>query len=171
MYERAAGRFASQMQVFTLPFYPKHVPERPIDTGMSSPPHKPGAGMSSVLVVEDDDALRRVLSRGLAHAGFSVCEAANGREATQALEGSTFDLVVTDLFMPEQDGIETLMLIRSKAPQTRIIVTSGYAQQALLGDALRLGAHRVLAKPFTPSELVSVARGVLAAPVASQMAQ
>lgn len=127
-------------------------------------PHNAAAEPCSVLVVEDDDLLRRVLSRGLEHAGFAVCEAANGREASRALEGSTFDLVVTDLFMPEQDGIETVMLIRNKAPETRIIVTSGYAQQALLGDALRLGAHRVLAKPFTPSELVAVARGVLAAP-------
>lgn len=138
---------------------------------MTSAPHKPGAGMSSVLIVEDDDALRQVLSRGLALAGFKVCEAANGREATRALEGNTFDLVVTDLFMPEQDGIETLVFIRSKAPQTRIIVTSGYAQQALLGDAMRLGAHRVLAKPFTPSELVSVAHGVLAASAAGQVTQ
>lgn len=100
-----------------------------------------------ILIVDDDAGVRQVLKNMLVAAGYTVTLANNGREAMERLQREGFDLIITDLVMPEQEGIETIKLLRRDYPEVKIIAISG----AFGGDYLRiagfLGAHRTLAKP------------------------
>jgi CheY-like chemotaxis protein len=104
-------------------------------------------GTARILIVDDDAGVRQVLRSMLVPAGYHVEVAVNGREAVERLREETFDLVITDLVMPEQEGIETIKILRRDFPGVKIIAISG----AFGGDYLRiagyLGAHRTLAKP------------------------
>ena len=119
----------------------------------------------NVLVADDNDEVRSLIRRSLERAGYGVCEAANGEEAVRALRTMSFDLVVTDIFMPEKDGLETIVYLRREAPGTKIIAISGGDTDLFLTDARGLGATDVLAKPFTPRQLLQLVTAVLAAPV------
>jgi CheY-like chemotaxis protein len=110
-----------------------------------------------ILVVDDDAGVREVLQSMLETAGYRVAVAVNGREALAALRERVFDCIITDLVMPEQEGIETIKLIRRDYPDLGIIAMSG----AFGGDYLRiasyLGAHATLAKPVQlPTLLATV---------------
>jgi DNA-binding NtrC family response regulator len=100
-----------------------------------------------ILIVDDDAGVRQVLRSMLVAAGYTVSLASNGREAMERLHKEGFDLIITDLVMPEQEGIETIKLLRRDYPEVKIIAISG----AFGGDYLRiagfLGAHRTIAKP------------------------
>lgn len=100
-----------------------------------------------ILIVDDDAGVRQVLRTMLVAAGYTVALANNGREAMERLGQEGFDLIITDLVMPEQEGIETIKLLRRDYPEVKIIAISG----AFGGDYLRiagfLGAHRTIAKP------------------------
>lgn len=100
-----------------------------------------------ILIVDDDAGVRQVLKSMLVAAGYTVALANNGREAMERLAKEGFDLIITDLVMPEQEGIETIKLLRRDYPEVKIIAISG----AFGGDYLRiagfLGAHRTIAKP------------------------
>lgn len=104
----------------------------------------PGA---RILIVDDDAGVRQVLKSMLDSAGYAVALAGNGREAMERLRHEQFDLIITDLVMPEQEGIETIKLLRRDYPEVKVIAISG----AFGGDYLRiagfLGAHRTIAKP------------------------
>ncbi len=120
------------------------------------PPSRPAAPVR-VLLVEDDDTLRRALRAGLERHGCVVADAADGNEAQAWLHAAAFDWVVTDIVMPECDGIELLRRLRSAHPHTGVVAMSGGG----LGDAgdylhmaRLLGAHHVLKKPFVYTELL-----------------
>lgn len=78
----------------------------------------------SILIVDDDAPIRSVLRRKLEQYQYDVCEAADGNEAIRALETTRFDLVITDIIMPEKDGIETICFLRLKQPEVKIIAIS-----------------------------------------------
>jgi CheY-like chemotaxis protein len=111
----------------------------------------------SILVVDDEDSIRRVLVRILEPAGARVVCAGNGLEALRALEKEPFDLVITDVLMPEMDGIELIPLIKKKRPDVYILAMSGGGHN-FMGDyctklAVTLGADSVIMKPFTLAEV------------------
>lgn len=114
-----------------------------------------GVGPTRILVVDDDPRVREVLSAMLESAGYDVSLASNGRDAVSILETQRFTAILTDLVMPEQEGIETIKLIRRDYPELKIIAMSG----AFGGDYLRiagyLGAHSTLAKPINMETLIS----------------
>lgn len=114
-----------------------------------------GLGPTRILVVDDDPRVREVLSAMLESAGYDVSLASNGRDAVSILENQRFTAILTDLVMPEQEGIETIKLIRRDYPELKIIAMSG----AFGGDYLRiagyLGAHSTLAKPINMETLIS----------------
>ncbi len=123
--------------------------------------------MTRVLVVDDDELVRETFLDALGRAGFDVTGAANGKDAEKALEGTGFDVVVTDILMPEKDGIETILAIRKGHPDIAIIaVSGGGAMDAiqLLDFARQLGADRVVAKPVSPATLVELVRAVAPRP-------
>ena len=108
--------------------------------------------MARILVIEDEDGLRRILVRALNAEGYEVQEAKNGKEALK-LHGTTeAELVITDLFMPEMDGMEVLMALRKQSPNLKVIAISGggslYNPDEALKVAWKLGAHAAIDKPF-----------------------
>jgi signal transduction histidine kinase/CheY-like chemotaxis protein len=113
----------------------------------------------TILVVDDEPGIRKLLRNVLTGVSYHVLEAENGRDALQQIETSEIDLVIIDLAMPEQEGIETIGTLRRVRPQLRIIAMSGVFAGPLLRAAELLGAHASLAKPIQPDELLhTVAR-------------
>jgi len=111
----------------------------------------------SVLVVDDDIDLRRVLGRYLSGAGYSVSEAINGTEAIAAFREHPVDVVITDMYMPESDGVDVIMRLRSEFPAARFVAMSGggFADSPhVLETARQAGALCTLPKPFTRASLL-----------------
>jgi DNA-binding NtrC family response regulator len=118
-----------------------------------------------IMIVDDDPGIRRALHILLSRAGYRVTQARDGMEALRLWRDSGGDLVITDLHMPEKNGIEMIIELLSHTPGLRIIAMSGGGQTRrldLLGDAVLLGAVKTIEKPFTLAEMMDVVRGVLA---------
>jgi CheY-like chemotaxis protein len=114
--------------------------------------------MPGILIVEDDVELREMLKLSLARHKFTVVECANGREAITHFKPSITDLIVTDLIMPEEDGLKVIMKIRELKPSIKIIAISGGGKAgpgSYLNLAKVLGADAVFSKPFSVNELIS----------------
>jgi CheY-like chemotaxis protein len=123
--------------------------------------------VARILVVDDEDAIRRVLQRTLERAGHSVTAVPDGREAMAAAEAEPFDVVLTDILMPEQEGLETISRLRATQPGLPIIAMSGGGLGSAghyLHSARLLGASATLEKPFTGTDLLGVLRDVLERP-------
>jgi two-component system cell cycle response regulator CpdR len=121
--------------------------------------------MARILIIDDDETIRVVLLRTLVNAGHSVEQAGDGRAGLRALEREPFDLVVTDIVMPETEGLELMMRVRELRPRSKIIVMSGGGRlrdPGYLKTARLLGADEVLAKPFGGAEFVVIVEAVLA---------
>lgn len=118
----------------------------------------------SVIVIDDDDALRWAVRRMLERAGYEVREASEGAAGLHLQREKPADLVVTDIYMPGQDGIQTIRQLRSGWPALRILAVSGGERAGpadLHEHALALGASRVLAKPFDMADLLRVVAALL----------
>jgi DNA-binding response OmpR family regulator len=117
-----------------------------------------------ILVVDDDDQLRDMLQQTLTQNGYTVVTASNGAKALLAFEQNPPDLVLTDLMMPEKEGIETILELLRRRPQTKIIAMSGGSRcgpAPFLEIARRVGALYTLAKPFSHDELALAINNVL----------
>jgi PAS domain S-box-containing protein len=126
--------------------------------GMLGPPRAAG----TVLVVDDEAGIRGLVRGILQSAGYEVLEAEDGQQAMKQAERPGVDLVITDVVMPEQEGIETIQLLRKRRPNLKIIVMSGAAMGGVYLDmAKKLGAHAVLAKPVQPDQLLETVRRIL----------
>ena len=101
----------------------------------------------SILVVDDDPDARCSFRRSLEEAGYLVVEAANGRAAWKAVVDRFFDLVVLDISMPEEDGIELICSIRSELPHVKVLAVSEFLGGAFLPAVKNLGANACLHKP------------------------
>lgn len=110
--------------------------------------------MARILAVDDDEAVRSLLSEVLTREGHEVRLASNGDEAIRALGAGPCDLVITDIVMPGKEGIETIVELRRTHPEVRIIALSGSdAGLDYLGFAEKLGATRTLVKPVRLGDL------------------
>ncbi len=118
--------------------------------------------MAKILVIEDDASMRRTISRILTSAGHEVTEAPNGAKGIKLCRTSCPDIIVTDIFMPEKDGIETILDLRLEHPSTLILAISGGVvilaappnAHQYLDMAQTLGANGMLAKPFRAEDLL-----------------
>jgi CheY-like chemotaxis protein len=108
-----------------------------------------------ILVIEDNLDLRDYLRLALETQGYQVLTARNGEEALGYLNGHPVDVVLTDIFMPEMDGIETIAALRKLFPDIRVIAMSGRPGVDYLGVARELGVTRTLRKPFDIEELLA----------------
>ncbi len=121
--------------------------------------------MPRLILVEDDPQVRGMLSETLAQEGYDVIEATNGREAVALFRNSPADLVITDIIMPEQDGVETIHALRREFPGVKIIAISGGSANIrgdyLLGTANALGAVKTFSKPVDMAELLASVKEVL----------
>src|SRR4051812_48972743 len=123
--------------------------------------------MTRVLLVDDDDAFRTMLRLTLRKLGHEMMEARNGKEAFPLLEPEPPDVVITDLIMPERDGLETIERLRTTHPGVKVIAMSGGSRisaRDFLNIAKLMGAHVALQKPFSISEMELAIGGVLHPP-------
>ncbi|MBF0465504.1 MAG: response regulator [Nitrospirae bacterium] len=109
-----------------------------------------------VLVLDDEAIVRISCKRVLEAEGYNVSVASSVKEAVTLLEKEHYALVITDLLMPDVDGLEFLEIIKHRWPSLRAIVMTGYGTQEARQKSLALGALEFLKKPFLPEELVSV---------------
>ena len=109
--------------------------------------------MIRILLAEDDDVMREYLARALEKSGYSVASVDRGTAALPLLEAERFDLLLTDIVMPEMDGIELAQRAAQLAPGMRVMFITGFAAVALKTGASHPNA-RVLSKPFHLRDLV-----------------
>ncbi len=121
--------------------------------------------MARILVVDDDASVRAVIRKILVGAGYEVVEAADGTAALRAYREHPADLVISDIFMPETDGVETTIRLREEFPDAKVVAITGGAydfdKKHMLRVAEMLGAQRTLTKPLERSELLDVVQEVL----------
>jgi len=120
--------------------------------------------MPDILLIDDDDDIRDVLTFALKAAGFSVRQAANGNIGLAEHRKKPADLIITDLLMPEREGIETIRELRKSDRDVPVIVITGggpMPPDALIDLAGTLGATTGFAKPFSVKELIEAVRGLL----------
>ncbi|MBT5245823.1 MAG: response regulator [Rhodospirillaceae bacterium] len=122
--------------------------------------------MPKVLVVDDDPNVRHSLKRDLQRKGYKVVCAKDGHEALKRLEFNRPDIILTDVFMPEMDGLELIIKIKKQAPDTPVIAMSGGGAHTnnlacMLSTSEVLGAAAILHKPFSQERLNSVLSGLL----------
>jgi CheY-like chemotaxis protein len=120
-----------------------------------------GENHKSVLIVDDDPHILRLLRKALSKAGYDVAEACDGRSAMNRVRQSEVDVMVTDLVMPGQEGVETITQLRREFPQVKIVAMSGAANGRYLRICELLGANAVLQKPFPPKTLVEAIENLL----------
>lgn len=119
--------------------------------------------MSRILLAEDDESMRRFLVKALERAGYEVSSFSNGAEAYECLCKSTFTLLLTDIVMPEMDGIELAKRASELQPNMKIMFITGFAAVALHPDSKAPREARILSKPVHLRELVREVDRLLAA--------
>ena len=120
--------------------------------------------MTRILVIDDEESVRTVLRQMLEKEGYEIEDAEDGAVGLKLLHEHLPDLIITDLFMPEKEGIETMIEVRKHFPQVKIIAISGGGRMGkldLLPMAESFGAQRTLAKPFERKELLETVKDVL----------
>ena len=120
--------------------------------------------MTRVLIIEDDNEVREYLESLMERAGYEAASAANGKEGVDLFQRTPVDLVITDIIMPEKDGIETIMDMKRVNPGLKVIAISGGGRsepENYLNSARLLGADRTIRKPFTNEEILEAVRSLL----------
>ncbi|MCP4020791.1 MAG: response regulator [Desulfobacteraceae bacterium] len=121
--------------------------------------------MAKILIIEDDEKFRKMLRFLLEESGHKIFEAADGREGMSIFRRGAVDLIITDIFMPEQDGLGVLREVIKGYPDMKTIVISGGGKigaYQYLEYAEQFGADKTLAKPFENEELLAIVDELLA---------
>jgi len=116
---------------------------------------------AKILVVDDEEVVRRAFVRSLSGQQCSVEVAWNGEDALLAMEGQPFDVVLLDQRMPGMDGMAVLRTIKEKWPESEVIMITGYPALESAKQAVMLGAYDYLAKPVGPDEVMNAANGAV----------
>jgi DNA-binding NtrC family response regulator len=120
--------------------------------------------MARIFLIDDDNSVRDMLRKTLAHFGHTVIEARNGKEGMELFPHANADLLITDIVMPEKEGLEVLMELRKRQPPVKIIAISGGGRVSAadyLRTAKLMGAAKVLAKPFSNEALMAAVNELL----------
>ena len=115
----------------------------------------------SILVMEDEMSVAKGLEIVLSEEGYAVDLAMTGRDALDRLARKEFDLLVADLRLPDIDGLDVIRRVKSRRPETGVVVITGYASVSSAVDAMKLGTFDYLPKPFTEDEIKSAVDGAL----------
>ncbi|HLK69191.1 MAG TPA: PAS domain S-box protein [Bryobacteraceae bacterium] len=143
-----------------VPYLPKPFSPEALASIVREALGAPGT-VGTILVVDDDPAIRSFLGRVLSGAGYRVLGAKDGKEAVQHVNISEVDLMITDLIMPEQEGLETIQILHRLRPGLKIIAISGKFGGQFLRVAKLFGARATLTKPVLPDQLLEAVRQVL----------
>ncbi|MEE8493291.1 MAG: response regulator [Nitrospirales bacterium] len=120
--------------------------------------------MATILVIDDETQVRSLLRQALTGAGYEVIEAGNGREGLERYREAPADLVITDILMPDEDGLEATLELTRQFPNVKIIaITGGSGERNFLDVAKLFGARRTLAKPFGLDRLLEAVQEELKA--------
>ncbi|MBU2480933.1 MAG: response regulator, partial [Proteobacteria bacterium] len=111
--------------------------------------------IKKILVVDDEESLRSLLANALGRAGFSLTQAEHAESAITFLETQSFDLVISDIAMPGMDGVELMKQIKSRTPQTDVIIMTGYGSEYSYVDLMDAGASDYLTKPFKLDSIIA----------------
>jgi DNA-binding response OmpR family regulator len=116
-----------------------------------------------ILIVDDDDAIRRMVEKILSFAGYDVVTACSGDEALEKLRGEPYNLVLLDVMMPGRDGFDVSREMKGSAdiPQTPVIFVTAKGDAASLKEGFSSGGMLYLTKPFTANRLLAVVRAVI----------
>jgi CheY-like chemotaxis protein len=114
-----------------------------------------------ILVVDDELSIRVLFRKVLERAGYEVVEAANGEAAMSRIREGRISLIITDLVMPDQEGVETIRRLRESYPEIKVIAMSGAFGGRLLRTAELLGAQATLMKPVSPATILQVTQDIL----------
>ena len=128
--------------------------------------------MAKILIVDDDTTFCIMLRKWLEKRGFEVDTAFSYKDAVKQLDKAGFDLVLTDLRLPDKDGIDLLRVIKEKTPETQVLLMTGYADIQTAVTAIKLGAFDYVAKPVIPDEILKKLQEALkleAGPVAKSI--
>ncbi len=121
--------------------------------------------MPNLLIIEDDAAFCQMLQKFLTKRGYDVETSFTAPDAKEKFEATNFDLILTDLRLPDYDGIQLLGDIKSVNPKTQVIVMTGYAEVGSAVNAMKKGAFDYISKPFTPDEIVMILDNALKAQI------
>jgi CheY-like chemotaxis protein len=123
--------------------------------------------MKRILLIEDDENIRKMLRLALEGYGYEVTEACDGKQGLESYKASPADLVITDLVMPEKEGLETIQDLRKAHPHVKIIAMSG-GSRSNAGENLKmaklLGASALVSKPFEMGKFAETIAGLLGKP-------
>ena len=114
----------------------------------------------TILIADDEPGIRRFVRASL-ETDYEIIEAADGRKVAGIVQSRPVDLVITDVCMPEKDGLETIQALRSAGRELKILAISGAFDGLFLKAARAFGADATLAKPFGPDELVDCVNSLL----------
>ena len=118
--------------------------------------------MAQILVIEDETNVLRLIISIVENAGHQAISATNGSEGVEAYRQHQVDLVITDIMMPQKDGVETIRELKRDNPHAKIIAITGYrGQYNRLPAAQYVGAQRTLVKPFSQADLVTALEELL----------
>ena len=131
--------------------------------GQWVPAHRAGFVMAKIILAEDDGEMRRFLVKALQNAGYDVISFDNGLSAYQRLREEPFELLLTDIVMPEMDGIELARRASELDPDIKIMFITGFAAVALNSEAATAKSAKVLSKPVHLRDLVNEVHKLLAA--------
>ncbi len=123
-----------------------------------------GESVIRTLVVEDNPAVREFIVRSLQSVGYGVASVIDGQQALDVLAREKFDVLVTDIVMPNVDGIALALKAIRLFPDLRIVMISGYAQERMRAHNLDALVHRIIAKPFSLEEICDAVKEALALP-------
>ena len=124
--------------------------------------------MARILLVDDDDQVRQMLKKTFEREGYEVVEASDGVQAIEAYDPQSIDIVITDIVMPEKEGIETIRDIRTTNPKAKIIAISGGGRIQpgdYLNWAQRFGVEATFTKPIRRQEILDTIEELLKEPV------
>lgn len=133
---------------------------------MTTNPDLPAGQSLKILVAEDNAAVREFIVRSLETLGGKVFGARDGQEALDILARDKFDVLVTDIVMPNVDGIALALKAVRMMPELKIVMISGYAQERMRAHNMDALAHRIIAKPFSLEEICQAVKDTLTMPVA-----
>jgi len=114
------------------------------------------AQKETVLVIDDEPSIADALKLILSDSGYRVGVSMTGREALEKLDNWQFDLVITDVRLPDISGLDVLRHLRQRHPNLRVIIITAHYTPEMADESMALGASGVLAKPFSPSDLLTM---------------
>jgi len=118
-----------------------------------------------ILIIEDDSAVRELILQTLSRAGYQVLSAEDGQQGLNLFRANNPDLVITDIVMPQKEGLQTIIELKQEAPGVKVIAMSGGGRHCnvdYLKLARKFGARRTVSKPFMRDEMLAAVREVLA---------